>query len=179
MPTPSLVVCVSSKVMFWSVQGTASSGVLLVPAEWTTAEAAVTNPFQRILSNSMVLTCLFIIYIYGIDLCKIFITEDWGGQTPLKKLDLIDLPQLLVFAEWKSYENLCVFKWIFLSWKIHCLCLQKTEVLESDFVIPKENNNITLLSKGKWIKRGLFREQSHFFTSLPVVAGLLLPHHHS
>lgn len=160
------------------MQVTASSGVL-VPAEWTTAESAVPNPFQRILSNSMILTCLFIIHIYGIDLCKIFITEDWGGQTLLEKPDLIDLPQLSVFAEWKSHENPSVFKWGFLSWKIHCLCLEKTEVLESDFVIPKENNNITLLSKGKWIKRGLFRQQSHFSTSLPLVAGLLLPHHHS
>lgn len=89
-----------------------------------------------------------------------------------------------VISIWTVGElwNLCIiWKCGFLCMilAIHFPCLQKTWVLESDFIIPKENNNITLLSKGKQIKGVLFREQLHFFTSVPVVAGLLLPHHQS
>lgn len=159
------------------------SAAFSVPAGWTTGKTAISNLCwlrESSRSNSMLLTCFFIFYIYGIGLWEIFIAEDSGCHSVIKKRHDWLTTVISIYRMKGLWKSLCFqARFPLHDLEIHFPCLQKTWVLESDFIIPKENNNITLVSKGKRIKGVLFRETLHFFTSLPVVAGLLLPHHHS
>ena len=87
-PLHSVAMRMSSKLIVSSMQVSVGCGGLFVPADRAAAMAAMSNLcwlLGRVPSNSVVLTCFFIVHIYGIERWWIFITKDSGCHSLIKR----------------------------------------------------------------------------------------------